>query len=139
MDVNLMKIENIHIITALTIFLVWANFLQWMRFYASTAHFITMIVETLYDITNFLYIQLIFGGGFLFTLMFLNFGNIFDAELAGEDPEDASLVPKHLGSRLIDGFLNQYLLILGEFQIDNIDVGVNGMTWVLFILATFLS
>lgn len=36
-------------------------------------------------------------------------------------------------------FINQYLLLLGEFDLDNIDGSNKLFAWILFFLATFLS
>jgi len=37
-------------------------------------------------------------------------------------------------------FLNQYLLLLGEFDLDNFDNGAyNVIIWIMFLLATFIS
>lgn len=65
--------DMINVWAAIGIFLMWLNFLYWMRFFETTAHFIRMIVSTLFDILPFIIIQLIFMGAFGFTLLFLNY------------------------------------------------------------------
>jgi len=63
--------------------------------------------------------------------------------LAAEDPEvaleDSSLYQFHFGIKFVDIFLNQYLLLLGEFDLDNFDAENKAFTWFVFFLATFLS
>ena len=121
---------------AFGVFLMWFNFLYWMRFFSTTAHFIRMIVTTLEDIVPFLIIQGIFIGVIGMTLMFLNFDREYYDDNYGTD---SSLYISHFGSRIVDVFLNQYLLLLGEFDLDNMDGRNQLFAWVIFLLATFLS
>lgn len=46
----------------------------------------------------------------------------------------------HFNSAIANMWVNQYLLLLGEFDLENYDNGPNSiLIWIMFILATFMS
>ena len=118
-------------------FFLWLNLLYWMRFFESTAHYVRMVVVTFSDILYFLLIQLIFMFTFGFTLFFINVDRIRGAE----DPDAVAIITARFDTGgLFDMFLNQYLLLLGEFDLDNFEAGrYIGITWIVFGAATLVS
>ena len=74
---------------------------------------------------------------FGFTFFFLNQGRIVQASLSEEEPE--TLYSDHFSSGIMNMVLNQYLLLLGEFELDNFDTKNNAWVWLIFFLATFIS
>ena len=56
------------------------------------------------------------------------------------DEEDNSVVESVFGFWLPNMIVNQYLLALGEFNMDNFGAGSQmSLCWIFFILATFFS
>ena len=80
--------------------------LDWCRLFDSTSFYVTLILQTMNDIKEFTFILFIiiiyFGAAFY--MVKLNY-------MSGED----EILSTISGFILIDSFLNEYLLSLGEF------------------------
>jgi hypothetical protein len=97
------------ILCAAAVFFLWLNALYWMRFFESTAHYVRMISTTVVDIGYFLFIQGIFMAMFGFTLYFINMARQGDADVIGDDGENAGppvVIDEHFASPIANMVLN---------------------------------
>jgi len=133
--------ENLHgdsmrSVGAVACFLLWIKVFYWMRLFAPTAHFITLIFQTIADVKIFTLMLVII----LFA--FANFFYIIDqnAVLAISRGEiEAPYVDTFFGNTYMDSVLSMYLLGMGEFGLDAYKEGPNSkMALTFFILGTFL-
>ena len=91
-----------------------------MRLFGNTSYFIRMITDTFYDIRYFtlLFVAILFTFGN--AIYILNYNRkLTDEELANmpEDFEEPLLITDHFpGAPIMNIFINQYLLSLGEFE-----------------------
>ena len=54
--------------------------------------------------------------------------------------EDNKIIQEIFAIKILDGFMNQYMLALGEFDIENFGLNrKDPVVWVLFLLSTFIS
>ena len=69
---------------------------------------------------------------FGFSLFYLSLGKV--------NHHDAEVIPAHFNSNLVNIAMDQYLLLLGEFQgLDDFDGVYAGLVWIIFFMATFIS
>ena len=108
---------------------MWLKMLDWLRLFDSTAFFIKLIIQTVIDVLPFF---LIF---FIFIFMF---GTAFYIVNLNRE-EDAEIIDATFNSWLFNTFINQYLLSLGEFGLDNFEGNNQFLIFSFFILATFLT
>ena len=135
---NITSQESCCILCAFAVFFLWLNALYWMRFFENTAHYVRMITTTVIDIGYFLFIQFIFMATFGFTLYFIN--KVRENEMLADGSGPPEVIDTHFSSSIVNMALNQYLLLLGEFAIDNNDEGSYVViVWIIFCLATFIS
>ena len=117
------------IIAALLVFILWFKMFDWMRLFDSTSFYIKLILVTIYDIMPFMVIYVIF---------LLMFGCAMDC-ISLNRPEDEEIIESYIGWWFVDLLINQHLLGLGDFAMDNYS-GQNGvLVYVFFTLATFLT
>ena len=124
------KSETLANLAVLAVTLVWLKLFYWMKLFESTSKFVTLIMETMYDIRIF--ICIVFG----FLMMFGNAIYIYNSIRDGEN----QLATNVFGTGILSLGFNQYLLALGEFDMDNFNEGGNTKElWFLFVCATFFS
>ena len=114
---------------AILVCLIWSKLFDWMRMFDTTQFYIKLIVVTVYDIYPFFIIFPVFLMTFGSSLFILNTNRDSSHEL----------IEPTLGYWAIDTLINQYLLSLGEFGMDNFEGPQVVMIYILFFLATFLT
>jgi hypothetical protein len=103
-----------------------------MRLFPDLAFYITMVIETMKDISYFVII-------FMTSIML--FANAYFALRGIPMPEESEgLWMKTFGSNFGDSMMSQYMLGLGEFVYDGwSDHEASSLIWFYFILATFFT
>jgi hypothetical protein len=105
--------ETQRVIAALATFCLWIKVLDWCKLFGPTSFFIKLITETIYDIRYFMII---------FTVALMMFGMpMYILQLNRTD--ENTIVDTTFGSIwLLNAFYNQYMLSLGEFNIDSFNL-----------------
>lgn len=141
---NWASVSYIRSIASIAVILMYFKLFYWMRLFGSTSYFIRMIIDTFVDIQWFV---------LLFFMILFTFGNAIyilnynrtptPEEMANlpEDYEPPMLIVEHFpGAAIVNIFINQYLLALGEFEgKDNFDEEDSAAVWIFFLLATFIT
>ena len=100
---------------------------DWLRLFDRTAFYVRLIESTIYDIRYFFILLLVAIGMFGLPIKMLNYFIYPDNELIADHSENS----------LFNMLMNQYLLALGEFDIDNYLAHPNTiLCFTFFILAT---
>lgn len=138
---------TIRVIGGLATWFLWVKTFYWMRLFKSTAYFITLIRQTIWDIKVFFFIVL------LIQLAFANFFFIINNNTpqneayktkweATKDPEDNEFhyVNDFSKHPVLDSVIAIWLIGLGEFDLDDsYGEGPNVvLVWLMFIFATLL-
>lgn len=108
-------------LNAISSFFLWLKLMYFFRISRKTGHLVKMIVEVVYDIRFFL--------SLLFFAMLAFSGSFYI--LSKSNPEADQFVPSMLSSNLMI-----YLLMLGEFDVENFGTTNVFLVWVLFIFAS---
>ena len=82
---------------------------DWLRLFEPTAFYIKLVQETLWDIKAFLILIVTALATFGIPMIILNL----------KLDEESQVVDEVFGFWLVNMLLNQYLLALGEFSLDN--------------------
>ena len=115
---------------AFATFSMFVKVLDWMRLFDQTSFYIHLIQQTATEIAGFL--------GLLF-ISLLMFG-IPMIMLNSSRSEELALVDKKFSFWIPNMLINQYLLILGEFNLDNFESGSQaGLCYLFFAFATLFS
>ena len=121
---------SIRPLAAFTVLLMWIKSFYWLRFFSSFSKYVRLIKSTIYDIRFFFTVFLLLLMAFGNTLMILNEGRY----------EDNRIFVDYFGLKFVDAFMNQYMLALGEFDLDNFRLRSDDiMVWILFIISTFIT
>ena len=105
-EFDIMPMENLRIIGALTAFLLILKLYDWCRLFNVTAFYVLLVQATLRDALVFLMLLLLALLMFGVPISILNFNR---------EGDDAQLIADSYGFWLVDCIYNQYLLALGEF------------------------
>ena len=97
----------------------------------STSLIVALIEHTIYDIRVFV---------FVFFMVMIYFGAAFNMLMLNSAIDhEFDVVPDALGNVLANNFMNQYLLSLGQFQLEAFDEHTNAiLCYLFFFIATFL-
>ena len=116
--------------SAVVAFSMMIKMFDWMRLFSNTAHYITLIGETLNDSWSFM---------FILVANLMMFGvplSIIDLNRA----EENDIIQGDFNNWIMNDFMNQYTLALGDFSTDNFGNGGQiGIVYIFFGLATFFS
>jgi len=120
---------------AVSVFLMWIKSFYWMRLFTDTSFYVRLIRETLYDIRYFL---------ILFIFILMTFGNTLMVIAEGRDKgaagAEGGLYKDIFSIRFLNVVFNQYMLSLGEFDLDNYEgEGSDALVWTVFIATTFIT
>ena len=127
---DLISYESLRILAAFGSQLVLIKLFDWLRIFDGTAFYVLLIWETIYDIRYF----------FLLLLITLSVFGIPLIILDGGSADGKEVIDNTFGYWLLDLMYNQYLLTLGEFNLDNFDEHPQHVFLVLFFTAsTFIS
>ena len=103
---------------------------DWLRLFESTSFYILLITETLNDIKPFMILLAVTLLTFGIPMVLLNLNR----------SEDNAIIDPVFGFWLLDLVMNQYLLALGEFNMDAFsDNPQSALCYIFFILATFIT
>lgn len=127
---NTIAYDNMQIIGAIAIMLMWFKLFYWMRLFQPFSAFIRMITEIIKDIKVFLIMLIISLGAFANIIFVLNANRIQKGEPVIFDPL-VNVAP-------IDALIHSYLTGLGDFNKDNYSAEDGPSVWVMFILATVI-
>ena len=106
-------IDNLASMSAFATFSMFVKVLDWMRLFNQTSFYIHLIKQTAKDIAAFL--GLLFISLMMFGIPMIMLNNSRTDELALVDQKFSFWIPNML--------INQYLLALGEFNLDNFESG----------------
>ena len=123
------SIQSRCVLAALISIMMWLKMLEWLRVFDSTAFFIKLILQTMVDILPFFVIFFIF--------IFMFGSALYILSMNRESEEE--IVDSIFHGWLFNTFINQYLLSLGEFGMDNFEGDNQLFIYLLFILATFFT
>ena len=122
--------ETLVTMSALVAFSMMIKLFDWMRLFKNTAHYVTLIGETLSDSASFIIILIA-------NLML--FGVPMSIIDLNRDEENA-IIQGDFKNWVINDFLNQYTLALGDWDDGNFDSGNQiALVYFFFALSTFFS
>lgn len=127
---TLIDTSELRVIAAFASFCIMSKAFDWLRLFENTAFFILLVEETMKDIAAFMIILfaslLVFG----LPIQYLNLNRT----------DDNAIVDGVFGFWGLDILFNQYLLSLGEFNMDNFaDNPQSLICYIFFIMATFIT
>ena len=103
---------------------------DWLRLFEKTAFYILLLGQTISDVSYFLILLLTALMMFGVPMIMLNLNRA----------EDKSIVDDPFNSWVFDMLLNQYLVLLGEFNLDNFaNEPQSRLCYIFFIFATLIS
>ena len=107
--------------------------LDWLRLFDNTSFYVTLILKTIRDIgyiAVIIFIILVYIGSAMYMLQ-LN---------SDQSNEEAAIITPIFNSFVVDSMINQYLLMLGEFNLDGFGMHMNtAVCYALFIFTTFIT
>ena len=124
------KKGSIHIqrkLAAVSTFLIWIRFYDWLKLFKHTAFYLVLIKNTIYYSLEFIVIILTSLMAFGSFVYFLNID---------KHPED-EIMTSRFGFGLLDIFQNQYEQSLGEFNLEYEQSIEKEILTVVFTVATF--
>ena len=126
----LISLEKLRLVASIASCTQLLKVFDWLRLFEQTAFYIKLMQETLKDIRAFLILILTALATFGIPMIILNLK--LDAE--------SQVVDEVFGFWLVNMLLNQYLLALGEFSLDNFASNSHAsLCYFFFICATFIS
>ena len=106
--------------------------LDWLRLFDNTSFYVTLILKTIRDIgyiAIIIVIILVYIGSAMYMLQLNVVGG-----------EEAAIITPIFNSFVVDSMINQYLLMLGEFNLDGFSMHMNtAVCYALFILSTVIT
>ena len=131
LGVEFPSFETQRVIAAMATLCLWIKVFDWCKLFGPTSFFIKLITETLFDIRYFMII-------FLIALMM--FGMPMYILQLNRDETNPVVDETFGGIWILNAFYNQYMLSLGEFNLDSFENGPQTyMCYFFFIMATFLT
>lgn len=104
----------------------------WMRLFETTAYYVKLITQTIWDCKDFMLMVLIIMIAFACFFFMINLNQ------AGKD----LYIPDYIGHGMLDAFIAAYFICLGEFSYDNFSAGQGFeekyFVWGMFLLASFM-
>lgn len=126
-----------------------------MSLFRPTAFYVTMLEESIYDIGAFMLMLIICLVSFTNAIMIVdvNQQKIFEYNNAKSGEDYSSFIDEKFSSQFMNVIFSQYLLGLGEFEVDELDSegneiynvfgeytnDVNNLLWIYFLFATLLT
>ena len=124
------EIDSLATMSAFATFSMFVKVLDWMRLFDQTSFYILLIKQTVRDISAFFLLLIISLLMFGIPMIMLNISRT--EELALVDQKFSNWIPNML--------INQYLLALGEFNLDNFESGSQaGLCYLFFVFATLFT
>ena len=107
--------------------------IDWLRLFDNTSFYVTLILKTFTDIVYFLFIIL---------LLLIYIGNAMYMLQLNSDPaiEKSDIIIPVFGNSLIDSTLNQFNLMIGDYNTDGFEKHVSpALCYALFIITVIIS
>lgn len=110
--------------------LVILKVFYWLRLFEFTSFYILLLKKTLWDIRIFMILLIVALATFGIPMVILNFNR----------ENENQVVEGIFDFWILNMFINQYLLALGEFRIDNFaDSPQEALCYFFFVCATFIT
>ena len=122
------------ICAAVAMLMMYIKLFYWLRLFESTAAFIRMLYEIIEDVKPFLTFLVIAIAMFANSMLLLD----QNRRLLKADNEDG-IISSIFGIAFLDSYVRTYLVALGEFDIDNYEGPDSALSWIFFLLATFIA
>lgn len=123
--------EAQRVIAAMATLCLWIKVLDWCKLFGPTSFFVRLISETIYDIRYFMII---------FVVALMMFGMPLYILQLNRGEENNIVNETFGGFWFLNAFYNQYMLALGEFNIDNYGDGPQTyLCYLFFLSATFFT
>ena len=107
--------------------------MDWLRLYESTSFYVTLILRNFTDIAHFLLITLIL-------LIYLGNAMYMLHLNADHDKKDSDIIEPVFGNLLIDSTLNQFNLMIGEYNTAGfVKHSSPALCYALFIITVIIS
>lgn len=133
---GIFSVTAIRTMGGMVVFLLWIKMFYWLRLFSSTAYFIKLILNTIFDLRNFFILILIIMASFI-TMFY-----VFQQNLKGvvnDKGEQVRYIDEHTGYQLIDAILTIYFIMVGEFYTEDFKHGPNFVIiWPMFLVCNFL-
>ena len=128
-NVDYPKLETRCVLSALIVMIMWMKMLDLLRLFDRTAFFIKLILRTMVDVMPFFVIFFIF--------IFMFGSSLYILSMHRQSGQE--IIDDIFDRWLINTFINQYLLTLGFYDMENFVGDQQLFIYILFILATFLT
>jgi hypothetical protein len=130
------KVDTIRTIGAIGCWFMWIKVFYWMRLFKATAHFITLIFTTIYDVRIFTLMLLII------IIAFANFFFIMNLNTPmglGDNSTTYYYMPDYGLGKVMNSLMGAYFISLGEFDYGGYGSGEHFyVVWIFFTLGSFL-
>lgn len=132
---NLTQISRMHMVNlaTLSLFMTWITFFYWWRLFPTFAFYVSLVVETIIDLTQFLYFYIMIIIGFGTIMMIIN--SSIQSEKLG-DKEDDTFIKYRTDNDFFNATLVMWLMGLADFNLDNF--GEKNLALVMFVLSSFI-
>ena len=118
------------VLSSWIVLVIWMKMFDWFRIFDATSFYIKLLIMTLQDILPFFLI---------FPIFLMTFGSALLILSSNRSKADM-LIEDYVDNWIFNALINQYLLSLGEFNIDNFSDGPQEvMCYLIFFFATFLT
>lgn len=117
-------------------FMLWIKLFYWMRLFNKTAHFITLIFNTIFELQTFGTMMLLILMAYTSAFYILNqntTANPHNKDLA-EKYGEFSYIKEFTGVSLLDAFIQVYMISLGDFNYDGYNKSGRGLIVYFFFL-----
>lgn len=107
--------------------------IDWLRLFDETSFYVTLILRTFVDIVYFLFIMLV---------LLVYVGNAMYMLHLNSDPdvEGSDIIAPVFGNLLVDSTLNQFNLMIGEYNTEGFDKHASpALCYALFIITVIIS
>ena len=122
-----------------SVLILWWKIIYWFRLFTATSFYIKLISETIGGIVYFTIIFAFIMSAFANCIFILD--NNREEGSRSVDGSGSKMLDGNFANRVADSLLNQYMLALGEFSLDNFSAETpnSEIVWLIFIAATFVS
>ena len=134
---DMISADSVRIIGSLTGLMLWIQIIFWLRLFDSTAKYVALLLRTIKDISYFMIVMAMLMFGFATAFFILQYSRVYN-----ESDADSLLFPMNKGDSIMGAaFVNQYLMMLGDFEGVNLSdesSSVQVLVTIYFIFTTFL-
>jgi len=129
----------IRTIGAVGCWILWVKVFYWMRLFKATAHFITLIFTTIYDVRVFTLMLCIIIIAFANFFFVVNLNTNQGVATTTTSHDGYYYVPDYTLPKPLNALMSTYMMSLGEFDYGGYGIGPDiYIVWIFFVLGTFL-